>query len=105
MWWWRCASPLGASCAVRRNDDPQPSLFLREPSSVPTLPWIQSHTSEVRDATRRASTKTELGENRGLPVAAKLRLLVAKMRLLVAKLRLLVAKSCLLVVKSYLLVV
>ena len=60
------ASPLGASCAVRRSEDPQPSLFLQKPSSVPTLPWIQSHTSEVRAATRRASTEAELGKNRGL---------------------------------------
>ena len=28
-------------------------------------PWIRSHMSEVRDATRRASTKTELGGNQG----------------------------------------
>ena len=28
-------------------------------------PWIRSHTSEVRDAARRASTKTELGGNQG----------------------------------------
>ena len=28
-------------------------------------PWIRSHTSGVRDATRRASTKAELGGNQG----------------------------------------
>ena len=50
MRWWY-GRPLGTSHAVWRGENPQPGLFLQEPSSISTLPWIQSHTLEVRDAT------------------------------------------------------